>query len=143
LKNKLRLIIILLLVLCPGCKASRGINVQVPSPETGFAIIYGELVTPTNEPIKDMTIRLARVYRFDDLDDEGTFILDDAKSPSATSDDQGKYMFLNIEPGEYVLIIGSIHIDYKIISESTDIPIVYEVGPGDTLRIDPEVVDFD
>jgi hypothetical protein len=132
---------ILVLFISSGCETLSPSSNHLPSPEPNHAIIHGKLLSPANDPVKDMSVRLAMVYRFDD--EEGTFILDDAQSPSATSDENGDYVFLNIIPGEYVLFIGSIHINYKIVSETDDIPIVYEVGPGETLKIEPVIVDFD
>jgi hypothetical protein len=111
------------------------------NPDEGKSTIHGLLLSTTNEPQTGTTVRLAEVYRGDS--EIGAFVLDEAHSPSTISEDDGQFYFLNIAPGEYVLFVGLLHSNYKIVSESDQTPIVYKVSPGETLEIDPIIVEFD
>ena len=135
---KLSLIILLFLL---GCETPATSPVeQIPSPEPGKSTVHGSLITPEQTALSDVVVRLAEVYRFGD--EQGTFILDEAQSPSTISQEDGQYVFLNISPGEYVLFVGRLHAEYKVVSEADETPIVYEVGPGEILKIEPVIIDF-
>jgi hypothetical protein len=135
---KFALVILLFLI---GCETPATSPVeQIPSPEPGKSTVLGTLVTPEQTPLNDVVVRLAEVYRFGD--EQGTFILDEAQSPSTISQEDGQYIFLNISPGEYVLFVGRLHAEYKVVSEADEIPIIYEVGPGEILEIEPVIIDF-
>lgn len=141
MKKCLFLLTMFLLIFLLGCEALATLSSeQMPSPDSDKSIIHGRLLSPEQMPLDGVVVRLAQVYRFGD--DQGTFILDEAQSPSTISEEDGQYVFLNISPGEYVLFIGRLHADYKIVSEADETPIVYEVGPGEILKIEPVIVDF-
>ena len=141
MKKNIFLVTSFLLIILLGCEAlAKSSLEQIPSPEPDKSIIHGRLLSPEQTPLDGLVVRLAQVYRFGD--DQGTFVLDEAQSPSTISQEDGQYLFLNISPGEYVLFIGKLHADYKIVAEADETPIVYEVGPGEILKIEPVIVDF-
>ena len=135
---QLSLVILLFLLGCETLATSS--SEQIPSPEPDKSIVHGRLLTPAQTPLNGVVVRLAEVFRFGD--EQGTFILDEAQSPSTISQEDGQFVFLNISPGEYVLFVGRLHADYKIVSEADETPIVYEVGPGEILKIEPVIVDL-
>jgi hypothetical protein len=57
---------------------------------------------------------LAEVYR---QDGEGAFVLDGARSPGAITDPQGHFLIPEIEPVEYVVIIGDVFGEYVILDQ--------------------------
>lgn len=142
--KKSLIISVLLLLLITGCDTNSnllGEPTSIPSPEPGKANVYGKVLSEEGEPQAEITVRLATVFRNEDQ--SGAYVLDEASSPSAVSGENGEFFFENIEPGEYVIFVGALYSDYKIISEGGQEPIVYEVVPGEVLTIEPIIADFD
>jgi len=137
MKKVFQFIFLFSVALLVGCQASGQTSAPAPTPEVNKAVIYGKLLSEDKTPMSNTIVRLAKVYRTENEDENGTFILDEANSPSTISEEDGDYYFTNIEPGEYVLFIGQLHNDYMIVSDSEQNPKVYEVGEGEMLRIEP------
>lgn len=135
--------LVLLIFLLTGCisNATNQGAVILPSPEPDKALIYGKLLSSSHEPQVGIVVRLAEVYR--GASEEGTFVLDEASSPSTISEQDGHFFFYNVEPGEYVIFVGVLHAQYKIVSESDQTPIVYKVGPGESFQVETIIVDFE
>lgn len=115
-----RILITSLLVLLTACNSNPSVrdpnSPQTSQPEKGMATVIGNVRSKSNNlPYQYTLVRLAEVFR---QGDEGAFVLDQAFSPGARTDDQGHFAFENITPGEYVLVIGDVMAVYKIISES-------------------------
>lgn len=111
------------------------------TPEPSKSIIQGQLINMDGRPFEGMTVRLARVYR--ENNEGGAFVLDEANSPLSLTDSNGEYQFLNIDPGEYVLFVGSLNDRYKIVSGPDENPNIYSVRANEVLEIETIVVEFD
>jgi hypothetical protein len=99
---------------------------QAGQPETGKATVTGKVFSlKTNAPLANMVVRLAEVHR---EGERGAFLLDTAFSPGDITDEQGYFIFENVEPGEFVLVVGDVEVykGYVIIPESSGKPRVYE-----------------
>lgn len=70
----------------------------------------------SGEPIGGITIKLAEVYR---EGGEGAYVLDTAFSPSTITDEEGGFVFADIEPGEYVIVVGDIYESYQVIADDS------------------------
>jgi hypothetical protein len=90
-----------------------------PQPETGKASITGHIQHTDGYDLTDMIIRLAVVARGAE-GHGGAYILDIASSPGTVTDESGQFLIQNINPGEYVIVIGDIESTgiYEIIKES-------------------------
>ncbi len=139
MKKKTLLSLLLLVVLVTACKTDTP-STQMPSPEPDLATIHGRVLSEGGTPLQNTSVRLADVYRGEDND--GAFALDEAFSPSALSDEDGFYIFNNINPGEYVLFFGSINSNYMIVANEDGSAIVYKVSPNEVLEIEPISVNF-
>ena len=74
----------------------------------------------TGERIPAMIVRLAEVFRNEAGD--AAFVLDGAQSPGTLTDVEGRFIFQNVEPREYVLIVGNVEAnEYEVIAASPDI----------------------
>jgi len=93
------------------------------TPATGLASAYGR-VLDTSRPASGMVVRLAEVYR---SGTEGAFLLDDAVSPATITDEQGYFWFTDVEPREYVVVVGDVHVSYEIIAEASGSARVWEL----------------
>jgi hypothetical protein len=130
-------ILLLTILIISGCTSSNPSTQEiVVTPNPGKSIIYGTILNSDKSPKGETVVRLAKVYHATD-DDDGTFVLDEANSPSTISEDNGQFSFVDIDPGEYVIFVGQFHTDYMIVSDSEQNPNVYEVGPDEILEVEP------
>ena len=99
---------LLLVMIASACSGDEGVLSQIappPDPEQGKATVVGQVFNiETNDPLGDVIVRLAEIYR--ENTEEGVFLLDHFASPGARTDAQGIFIIENIEPGEYVLMVG-------------------------------------
>lgn len=86
-------------------------------PEPGNATVVGQIIEQkTGNPLGNVIVRLADVYR---EGDGGAFLLNHYSSPGTRTDAQGFFVFPDLKPGEYVLVVGegeNIN-DYDIIED--------------------------
>ncbi len=145
MKNKSFLLILTIVTLAVmvlvGCQ-SFSKKPAISTPTADKAIITGRLINATDgKPMSGILVRLAEVYRNDA--GEGSYVLDQALSPGTESDENGYYVFENLTPGEFVLVLGDPLVKYLIISEpNSEKAKVWKVEPGKILDIGELSVDF-
>ena len=91
------------------------------------------------KPIANVPVRLAEVFR---KDDRGAFALDDAFSPGDLTDPQGWFNIENIEPREYVIIVGEAIGAYEIIQDKGGQARVWDAAPDQILDVGVLEVDL-
>lgn len=111
----------------------------LPQPQESKATITGRIVSEEGYPISDVTIRIAEVYR---QEEEGAFVLDDAFSPGSTTDRYGFFAIENIEPKEYVIVVGDPRTQYDIVSKGSGEAHVWEVLQDQILDVGKLEVDL-
>jgi hypothetical protein len=107
-------IIILLALFINACGRatvqSEGVLDQITppvSPQPGMATVVGQVVeVDSGDPLGDVIIRLAEVVREEEGEGEGVFLLNHSSSPGARTDQKGYFVFPDIKPGEYVVVVG-------------------------------------
>ena len=77
--------------------------------------LKGYLHSISNQPVSSVLVRLAAVF-WDDAKKEGAFVLDESASPSAITNGNGEFLFVNIEPGDYVILIGETPSDEGVVT---------------------------
>lgn len=87
---------------------------EVIPPTSGKTTVTGIVISEhTNEPIVNVPVFLAETFY---EGDSAAFVLDGAFSPIAITDSEGRFAFVDIMPGGYVLVIGNPEVtDYEII----------------------------
>ena len=85
-----------------------------PQPTSGKATVTGIVISLSNQPLSQIPVWLAEVVR---QGDGGIYILDSASSPGAYTDENGIFVIPNVNPGEYVIIVGDPESWYEIIAE--------------------------
>ncbi len=124
---------LLVLLLAAACqRAAQGPTVA--SPEAEKTTVRGRVMTQ-GQPLVDTTVRLAEVFREGEGQEEGAYVLDGAFSPGAITDGEGYFVMENIEPIEYVMIVGDVYGIHTVVANSDGKPRVWETQAG-------EVVDF-
>jgi hypothetical protein len=112
-------------------------------PKTGKATVTGQVFShKTSTPLINTVVRLAEVHR---QGDEGAYLLDTAFSPGDITDEQGYFVFENIEPGEYVMVVGNVEAynEYVIIPEPSGLPLVYNIEVDKIQDIGELIVDLE
>ena len=113
-----------------------------PNPKINKAAFAGRVVDGSGMPISNMQLRLAEVYRSEEDSSNGAYILDTAFSPGAISDDNGYFVFSDIEPMEYVLVLGNPERVYEIILDDSGKAKVWETEENQVLDIGELMTDF-
>ena len=109
-------------LLISGCTAksqielSESIKENLPANTCG---LFGEVTTTAHQPLANEVVWLAKVI-YDDINDEGYFIIDGGKSPSTISDSAGAFEFIGIDPADYVLIIGNLELNPYVLGQPDD-----------------------
>jgi hypothetical protein len=102
----------------PGASTPAAANPTIPQPSAGQSTFTGQLVsTASGKPLAQTLVRLALFYHGGTAD-QGSYLLDETNSPGTTTDDSGTFVFSNLKAGEYVMVIGDIHTDYLVVSDS-------------------------
>jgi hypothetical protein len=97
-------------------------------PAAGKATAYGQAVDAvTKEPLSFISVRLAEVFR---RADEGAFVLDEATSPGTMTDSEGRFALQNVEPNEYVVIVGDVNVSYGIAATPSGDAQVWDLPAG-------------
>lgn len=139
MKRKLTFYIFVLLISLTACGKTT-IKKIIPTPQLGEAVVIGKVYASDGSSLKSSPIRLAEVYRSEN--NSGAFALDEATSPSAMTDENGEFIFLNIVPGEYVIVVGSINTKYMINANEDGTAIVQDIKPDVITEIDPITVNY-
>ena len=84
-------------------------------PESGMATVTGRVISENSGlPLADTIVRLAEVVR---QDEEAAYVLDVAFSPGTDSDGEGFFIFENVDPLEYVIVVGDVYEIYKVMAD--------------------------
>jgi len=103
-------------------------------PESGKATITGRVLSEkADEPFTDTIVRLAEVVRQEDSD--GLYVLDQAFSPGAKTDEKGFFVFENVEAMEYVIIVGNVESIYEVITKESNTPKIWNAQPDEILQV--------
>ena len=97
--------------------------------------------TSSGEPLDNTVVRLAKVYWNEDNTD-GAFVLEGATSPSTISNEEGGFIIANIEPADYVMVVGEVIGIHEIISNPDGSAIIYTIQSGTILDIKTLEVDL-
>lgn len=103
-----------------------------PTPETGRATVTGRVISSSGQPVLRVPVWLAEVVR---QGEEGVYVLDSRSSPGAYTDDKGIFAIPNINPGEYVIVIGDPEGLYEIITEPSGRARVWNIPPDQIVNI--------
>ena len=103
-------------------------------PDKGAMV--GQVFSITMEkPLSNMVVRLAQVFWNEDKS-EGAYVLEGATSPGDDTDDEGIFVFNDLSPADYVIVVGDIMGDYEIISEADGKAKIYTIEAGSILQVE-------
>jgi hypothetical protein len=120
-----------------------GLATQVTVPEAGKATVTGQIISSrTSQPLAQRVVRLGEVINEDLGDGDRPFVFNEATSPSARTDAEGRFVIANITPGEYVMVIANDLGDNLIITTSAGTAEVWKADGGQVLNVGSLRVDF-
>lgn len=85
-----------------------------PGAEAATGVVYST-AGGDRRPMANTVVRLARVVWNQDKSD-GAFVLEGGTSPTATTDDSGRFSFQSVSPGDYVIVVGDVYAKHEIVS---------------------------
>lgn len=134
-------IFLLISLALTGCQNNVSITKEIPTPAMGKSTVVGRLFSESNNKILVGTVvRLAEVYR---QNGKGAFLLDAAASPGAVTDQEGYFIFTNVDAKEYVLVVGDPMISYVIVSGADGQAKVWKTEAQKILNVGDIYVNFD
>jgi hypothetical protein len=106
----------------------------LPTLAPGKAMVIGRVIADkSGQPISKQPVWLAEVRR---QGDQAAFMLNTSSSPFSPTDQQGGFVIANVDPQEYVIVVGDPHSsDYEIIAESPDTARVWKLQADQTLDV--------
>lgn len=147
--GQILLISLFCLALLAACNA---INTPTPTltptptqlaPAADKTTVMGRVVNTSGQPYKDLIIRLAEVYYATDDPTQGAYVLDTAFSPGGITNQDGYFIIPDINPMDYVLVLGSPDAAYKIIENEEGKAKVWHTEAGKILDMGEISLDFD
>lgn len=111
-------------------------DAPVPTPSVDRSSVTGHIVfKETGAPLINVPIVLAQIYRNEQND--GAFVYDSASSPYALTDVNGRFIFTDIEPGEFILVVGNIEVNrYELLTEPDGSSRILSLPSGEILDLD-------
>lgn len=121
-------------LLLTACQDGEGNAPPLPTLAPGKAMVIGRVVADeTSQPIPRRPVWLSEVLR---QGDQVIFVLNTISSRSSPTDRQGRFVLANVDPKEYVIVVGDPHSsDYAIISEAPDTARVWKLEADKTLNV--------
>jgi len=106
--------------------------------------LYGLVMNKDGTPLANEVARLGEVIWNEDRS-EGNFVIDGAWSPSTITDENGFFSFINIKPGEYVIVVRDINTNPIIVPdpENSNEAAIYLTKPNEMINIGAIVIDPD
>lgn len=124
----------LLLSACAQSTATEENLPTVPPPAAGMTSVTGRVIHKnTNDPFPNTIVRLAEVVRSDTGDD--VYVLDHAFSPGVKTNEKGIFLFENVDPIEYVIVVGNVENLYEIIPKEDGKPRVWVTYADEVLDV--------
>ena len=141
--KRLQVLSVLLIALLAGCGNAptqpppQPINrPAVPTPSTGMSVVAGQVVgIGSTAPIKKTPIYLAQVH-WDDQHKNAAYALDISRSPATTTDQNGFFVFSDLPPNEYTLIVGDFYGRNDVVREKNGNARIFQPEAGKTLDVD-------
>jgi hypothetical protein len=100
--------------------------------EPGKATITGKIFSTTSNQFLVKAVWLAEVHR---QGDQAIYVLNAVSSPGIYSDENGTFIFNNVDPHEYVIIIGDPEGQNQVVNDETGKPKVWNFTAGQIFDI--------
>jgi hypothetical protein len=132
----------------PLATATQAASALEVTPSPGRSAMTGRLVdVRTGRPITNQNLSLPTVIcpegvAEEDKQNQCVYAVDEAFDPSTLSDEDGRFAFLDITPGDYVLIVGNPATKYTLLSDETNQALVWTAEADKVLAIGDLLVEL-
>lgn len=107
---------------------TKPLDLQLASPAADRTTVTGQMVSLLDgQPFQTTLIRLAVIHG---EGVESIYVLNDSTSPGAYTDSNGVFVFENIDPGFYAVLITDSNGNYLTINETADKILTIEAVAG-------------
>jgi len=134
MKKRLLLIIsaLIILSLCiASCQRQDQIDLAaIPSPEEGNANVFGKLQFINQANNEGINVWITPIYRTST--GEGVYALDTSSNPNTFTDENGFFVFEDIDPGEYILFVGDLMTKFEIVTDDSGEIKVWDILPNES-----------
>lgn len=118
IKKFLPFFILVISVACSQEQKSTNSDYGDIEPVQSKGALIGKIFSnTTNQPLEDFPIRLAIVHWNEDKTN-GAYVIDAAYSPYTTTNFDGIFSFSDLEPNDYVIVIGDIFAYNKVFRDN-------------------------
>ena len=110
-------------------------NFAAPDPTKGSA--SGILMLENNQgasSVANAILYLAETLR-GDSGEESLAAFDRVRSPRTQTDDQGRFVFMNVQPGKYGLVLDTVVNSYLLLWPGEQEAILIEISKGETVDL--------
>jgi len=111
----------------------------IPTPSPGLGVIHGRLVDEAGDPVPDFPLFLGITWTLQtDAGPEDVLLLDTSHAPKTRTDEQGYFVFVDVEPNTYGIhygMLGDIGAAFAR-EEGTQNALLYELAPDSVLDVD-------
>jgi hypothetical protein len=109
-------------------------DMPVPTPSATLATVTGHVVSrDSHAPIINIPVVLAQVIR---NEQQGAFVYDTATSPFALTDDNGRFIIADVEPAEFIVVVGNIEVNrYEIVTDPSGQTLLIDLAPAQLLDL--------
>jgi hypothetical protein len=119
-----------------SCTSTNSVTTTITLTPTKAALT-GHVITTFDgktQPLPNTVVRLAKVFWNADHSD-GAFVVEGGSSPSVITDQNGDFAFKNIDPAEYVVVVGDLEGENEIIPDANGKAKIYTVDADKILNI--------
>jgi hypothetical protein len=111
----------------------------LPSPQAGKGIVTGRFVdVVSGEPMADRVIYLGELAPFEEQagEEPSSFVMMvPSQSPSASTDQDGRFVFIEVEPATYVFVLWTPVDSWVIANPETEESITVTVQAGEVIDL--------
>ena len=110
----------------------------------GKSAIVGQVVSIAGQqpqPLPNTEVRIASVIWNEDKTD-GAFVIDEASNPTFITDDLGGFVFTDIEPQDYVIVVGELYGQNVILSKPDGTARIFTLTADNILNVGTLQVDL-
>jgi hypothetical protein len=136
ISKPISLAIMLSLLILSACTGAKSVTSAITLTPTKAALT-GHVITTYDgktQPLNNTVVRLAKVFWNNDKSD-GAFVVEGGTSPSVITNLNGDFAFTNIDPADYVVVVGDLEGENEIIPDTNGKAKIFTVEADKILDI--------
>jgi len=123
----------LILASCTNPKSLTSAITLTPT-KAAFAGHVTTTIDGRTQPLPNTVVRLAKVFWNEDHSD-GAYVVEGGTSPSVITNQNGDFAFTNIDPADYVVVVGDLEGENEIIPDTNGKAKIFTVEADKILDI--------